>query len=378
MLGRLDCKNQQNLANALRIPHVGVAIMQAVVECPSCGKKYQFDERLAGRTFSCRRCGDAVHATAPVMPSPDALVLRFACTNCGKGVKVASEHAGKKTVCSNCGAEIRIPGGAQPVAPNKSAQRSAIAAAVSAPPPPAPPQLDVYGLEDAPPAALVPGGQASPFQASVQNDFTHAGSEPSLPSRDHYKPLSEGKKKQINKRADKLNLLKPTSAGLGISFGAVLGFALLGWRLYRIMHRFERAAARSSAEQSAPEHMVIDFKTFVAALDKETEQTIASPNTKEARDWLDPAKHPKHTVVKMSAEDARTMVAGFYERGAQGVYILEPSNDGDVVMASEFAVKLPQEPAQRQKCLEWAAKYEGGGPPSPDHGQKYVTISTDE
>jgi hypothetical protein len=352
--------------------------MSVTAKCPSCGTKYRIDEKYAGRTFSCKRCSSAVQASVQAAPALAAPVLRFECANCGKGYKISSEHAGKKTVCSKCGVEFLIPSGASSVAPKKSAQRSAIAAAVTAPPPPAPHDLDVYGLEEEPSAAPVRGGQAPGSTISGQDDFGGAEPDPLLPRRDHYKPLSAEKKKKVVKRADKLNLLKPSNAGVGISFGAVLAIALFGWRLYRIMHRFERAAARSSAAQSAPEHVVIDFKTFVAELDKETEQAIARPDTAEARDFLDPAKHSKHSVMEMSAEDARTMVAGFYERGAQGVYVLEPEKVGDVVMANQFAVKLPENPAERQKCLEWAAKYEDGAQPSPDHGQKYLIISTDD
>jgi hypothetical protein len=237
--------------------------------------------------------------------------------------------------------------------------------------------MDVYGLEDEPPAPAGRGGPVSPSEASVQNGSTSAESDPPLPRRDQFKPLSEKRKKQIAKRADKLNRMKPSNAGIGISFGAVLAFALIGWRFYRIMHRFERAAARAHAVESAPAGVVVDLKTFLADMDKVAEQMIAKPDTAEARDWLDPGKHPNHNVMEMSAENARTMVAGFYERGAQQVYVLDPTKTGDVVTTAQFAVKLPQEPAQRRKCLEWAAKYEEEDQPSADQGQKYLMISTD-
>jgi hypothetical protein len=367
VLDPLDCKNQPGLANARRIVHIGVAAMPMTVECPSCGTKYRFDEKYAGRTFSCKRCSSAIQASAEEAPEAATPVLRFKCENCGKGYKISSEHAGKKTVCSDCGTEFRIPWGDSPAAANKSAQRSK----------PTPAELDVYGLEDEPPASAGGAARVPGSGNTVQLDSTSAEPGAVVPRRDYYKPLSEKQKKKINKRADKLNLLKPTNASVGISFGAVIAIALFGWRMYRIMHRFERAAARANAAQSAPEDFQIDFKTFVAENDKETEQTIARDSA-EARDWLDQGKHPNHRVMEMPAETARTMVAGFYERGAQGVYVLEPSKEGEVVMASEFAVKLPQDAAQRQKCLEWAAQYEGGGAPSPDHGQKYVIISTDD
>jgi hypothetical protein len=341
--------------------------MPMTVECPSCGAKYRFDEKYAGRTFSCKRCRSAIQASAEEAPAPAAPILRFKCGNCGKGYKISSEHAGKKTICSECGAEVRIPWGDSPAEANKSAQGSA---------PPTAAELDVYGLEDAPPASAGGGGQGSLSDSTLQLDSTNAESAEALPRRDHYQPLTEKKKKKINQRADKRDRLMSTNAGVGVSFGAVLAIALFGWRLYRIMHRFERAAARANAEQSAPEHVVIDFKTLVAENDKETERAIASPDSAEARDWLDQGKHPNHRVMGMPAETAGTMVAGFYERGAQRVYVLEPNKEGGIVTASEFAVKLPQDAVQRQNCLQLAAQYQGGGPPATDHGQKYVIIST--
>ena len=50
---------------------------------------------------------------------------------------------------------------------------------------------------------------------------------------------------------------------------------------------------------------------------------IAAQGTAEARDWLDAAKYPNHSVMEMSTENARMMVAGFYDRGAERVYVLE-------------------------------------------------------
>ena len=70
------------------------------------------------------------------------------------------------------------------------------------------------------------------------------------------------------------------------------------------------------------------------------------------------------------------MVAGFYERGAERVYVLDPTKVSGVLVTSQIAVKLPKEPAQRRKCLEWAAQHEDGEIEN-DRGQKYITIFTD-
>ncbi len=375
VLDQLNRKNQPSLASALHIVHIGVASMNVSAECPSCARKYSFDEKYAARTFSCKQCGTAVQVSAPIAPSRGVPMLRFECENCGKAYAISSEHAGKKTVCSKCGTKFRIPGGNASKVAIASAQRSSKPAA--APLAPAPAELDVYGLEDRPPASAAGGARVSPSEELAQNGAGSAEPDPTLPRRDQYQPLSGKKKQQIAKRADKLNRLKPSNAGIGISFGAVLAFALIGWRFYRIMHHFERAASRTNAAQSAPEDVVIDLKAFLAEMDKEAEQMIAKPGTAEARDWLDPAKHTDHEVMGMTAENARAMVAGFYERGAEQVYVLDPTKIGAVVRTAEFIVKLPQEPAQRRKCLEWAAKYPEQDQPAADQGQKYLMISTD-
>jgi hypothetical protein len=303
--------------------------------------------------------------------------LRFQCPGCGKAYAISSALAGKKTNCSGCGVKFRILGSGSPASESHSAERSAQPAAAA--PPPLPAGLDVYGLDDEPVATATPGGGAPPSQTSLHVDRAESERESAapLPRRDHYKPLSANKKKQIAQRAAKLDRMKPTSAGVGISFGAVLAVAIVGWRVYRVLNRFERAAARANAAQFAPQDVAIDPHKFLADMDKQVEQMIAQPGTAEARDWLDAAKYPNHGVMEMSTADARMMVAGFYERGAQQVYVIDPTTIGGGVMTAMFAVNLPQDPSQRQQCLAWAAKYEEDGQPSPDQGQKYLVIATD-
>jgi hypothetical protein len=81
--------------------------------------------------------------------------------------------------------------------------------------------------------------------------------------------------------------------------------------------------------------------------------------------------------MKMDAEKARAMVAGFYERGAEKVYVLEPAPVANAVITAMFAVKLPSDPAQRKQCFEWQARQNEGEEPSPDYGEKYLMIETD-
>jgi len=114
-----------------------------------------------------------------------------------------------------------------------------------------------------------------------------------------------------------------------------------------------------------------------ATLDKQVGAMIAQPTTAEAGEWLDPLKPPNHAVMEMPIARAREMVAGFYQRGAEKVYVLEPEAIGNGFLTAQFAVNLPQDPAQRQQCLEWQAKCEGEEQPDSDQGQKYLLITTD-
>ena len=200
-----------------------------------------------------------------------------------------------------------------------------------------------------------------------------------LPGRPKaYKPLSEAKKKQIAKRAAKIERSRPSNAAFGVSFGAVLSFALIGWRVYRVLNGIQKAAGQFNAVQTAPgDFGHIDPRAGLEAMDKAVEEMIAQPTTDEARAWLDPNKYPNHKVSGMQPQAARDLVAGFYERGAEKVYILEPTSIGKRSETSEIGVKMPQNPAQRKKCLQWAAKHEGDATPSPDLGQKYLLIMTD-
>jgi ribosomal protein S27E len=354
--------------------------MIITAQCPGCDKPYSINEKYAGRKVPCPKCGQTMVVPAAEGAPPAAARLRVACENCGKGHFVAAGHAGKKTVCKSCGATFRIPSGSPSTArgePVPSPSGGAAAKAALAPAPPAPEALDVYGLEEEPVAPQTPGGPSSgaalPTVAAGDGDAA-----PPPPRMKAYKPLSEAQKKKIAKRADKLDRTRPSNATLGVSFGAVLAFALVGWRMYRIMNRFQRAAARAEAQQSAPADVeVMDPRTAAAETDKEVTAMIAQPSTAEARDWLDPAKYPNHAVMEMSPDRAREMVAGFYERGAVKVYVLDPTLIGGTLLTAQIAVQLPQDPAQRKPCLEWAVKYEEGAQPSPDVGQKYLLITTD-
>ncbi len=340
------------------------------MQCPSCGKSYAVDEKRVGHRTKCKQCGEVILvAISEVAPK-----LRVECERCGKGHWVSAEHAGKQTVCKNCGAMFRILIGGTAPGGNESPQPPS--GRDVDPESPAHVDLDVYGLNEEPIVPLSRGGSRS--EESAATGSVDEDSAP-LPSRlKPFEPLSDAKKKKIAKRAAKLEKSKASSATVGVSFGAVLAFALIGWRMYRMFNRIERAANRANADQSAPaEVYVADRNTATARMDREVGVMIAQPTTAEARDWLDPDKYPNHAVTKMPAQTAREMVAGFYERGAEKVFVLDSSSNDNALLTAQFAVRLPQDPARRKRCFEWAAKYIRDESPAPDLGQKYLLISTD-
>jgi ribosomal protein S27E len=344
--------------------------MSITGQCPGCGKPYAVDDKHTGRRMTCKQCGEVMRLVA----SEGGSKLRVECEHCGKGHWVSAENVGKKTVCKSCGEMFRIRTGEAATARKDSARATSRPDESSESLTPS--NLDVFGLEEEPTAPRSQG--APPVEAA---SASHDGDDSApLPSRlKPYKPLSAAQKKKIAKRADKIEKTKASTATVGISFGAVLAVALFGWRFYhRVARRIERATDRANAAQTAPaETDVADPKAAAAEMDQEVSTMIVQPTTAEAREWLDPVKYPNHAVMEMPTQTAREMVAGFYERGAEKVYVLEPDSVGDQWLTAQFAVRLPKDPAQRKQCLEWAAKHEGSASPAPDLGQKFLLITTD-
>jgi hypothetical protein len=238
---------------------------------------------------------------------------------------------------------------------------------------------DIYGLDDAAPAT------ASGSTALASDGLSAAVEEDEkLPARaGAYEPMTAAKKKKIAKRAARVEKERPhfSGAGLGISFGGVLTAALIGWRVYRVMNAFNRpdrgplfvAGAQGDFANMPP----VDPKAAAAEEDQRVAEMLRAPGTDEAREWLDPAKHPNHSVMEMAPDAARAMIAGFYERGAKRVSVLDPTTLGQTVLTAMIVVELPAELAKRKRCFEWETRYLKGEVPTRDFGQKYLLIVTD-
>ncbi len=166
--------------------------------------------------------------------------------------------------------------------------------------------------------------------------------------------------------------------GSGVSFGTIIAITLFGWRLYRIGHRVTRGLEDPPVAAAGFEPDIkFDPKAAAAEADRDVERMLKEPGAAEAREWLDPAKFPNHGVSEMDNARARAMVAGFYERGAKRVYVLDASPLGNAVITSTMAVELPAEADQRKQCIAWEAQYLAGEDPTMDVGQKYLHIMTD-
>ncbi len=75
--------------------------------CPNCGQSIRVDDRYAGRSGKCPRCGTAV-----AVPSQSSIVT-FRCGSCGTKIKVSSLQAGRKGRCPSCKKAVVVPGGGQ-------------------------------------------------------------------------------------------------------------------------------------------------------------------------------------------------------------------------------------------------------------------------
>ena len=336
--------------------------------CPNCDKDYTVEDGLAGLYVRCKEC-DHKLKIPNVLAAEETTSLaaglagkiEFRCA-CGKKYVTPANLAGKKVRCKGCGQGVRVPGKA--VAPDPLSSGAGPAAA---------PELDLYDLEEgptAPPPRSVSDDGLVPVRRGAS-----IGVPPPLP-RAGASTLTAAEKEKIRKRAAKRDKEKSSFAGvsMGVSFGTVLMVALIGWRFYRVAHRMERIADAVTAD--SPVDRTSDPVADATAVDRDLEKSIADPASAEAREWLDP-KHANHVIFEWGNERAREMVEGFYHRGAEKVYVLEPSPFGKNLVTASFAVKLPVDPANRKECFAWESKIAGEEGTDADVGQKYIAVSVD-
>jgi DNA-directed RNA polymerase subunit RPC12/RpoP len=362
--------------------------------CPACGTEDVTDGSMAGREVACGSCGKTLRVPRPTAPTAASApssseTIRFRCVGCGKSLAAPAYLAGKKITCKSCGQTgLKVPDAAA----SAPAESKATAAKPRPTPPPAPADgpstIDLYGLDDTASAPSAGGGGGGGlFADETPGPPPRPGraveEEAPLPSRKAFEPLTAEKKKKIAKRAEKMHKMGPAGfSSIGVSFGTILAITLFGLRLYRIGHKVTRGladepAASAPFEDAGFQPVNVDPKAAAAEGDREVERMLKEPGAAEAREWLDPAKHPNHAVFEMGNDRARAMIDGFYQRGARRVSVLDASPLGNAVVTNTIAVELPDEPAKRAECLAWEVQYLEGEDPSKDVGQKYLLITTD-
>jgi ribosomal protein S27E len=348
--------------------------------CPGCGREDVAPEEMARHRLPCAGCGAVIRLPSVASESTPGQAIRFRCDGCGKALTAPAHLAGKKITCKACGRTgVKIPAGPPSTTPTAKPRPEPEPAVAG------PAVADLYGLDEAP-AAPGPrpssGGDDLFADSGASPSVSRSASEEALPPRAKaFEPMSAEKKKKINKRADKINKEKASfaGAGIGVSFGTIIAITLFGWRLYRIGHRVTRAldddppVAAAGFEPGAK----FDPKALAAEQDRDIERMLKEPGAAEANEWLDAAKHPNHSIFEMGNDRARVMVAGFYERGAKRVSVLDPSTEGNAVLSTMIGVELPSEPDKRKQCLAWETQFLEGEDPTQEVGQKYLLISTD-
>jgi flagellar basal body-associated protein FliL len=80
----------------------------AVIQC-SCGKQLRVADEHAGKRVKCPACGQACVVPAAGAPKAPSL-LSFHCSWCGQAMQARPEHAGRNTKCPACATVVAIPG----------------------------------------------------------------------------------------------------------------------------------------------------------------------------------------------------------------------------------------------------------------------------
>ena len=73
--------------------------------CSKCGQSIRVDDKYAGKSGRCPRCGTAVEVPA------ESSIITFRCGSCGTKIKVSSRHTGRRGQCPTCQEAVVIPGG---------------------------------------------------------------------------------------------------------------------------------------------------------------------------------------------------------------------------------------------------------------------------
>jgi ribosomal protein S27E len=93
-----------------RLPSPGAIAMPLSIRC-DCGKQLRVAEQHAGKRVKCPGCGRTVTVPDPEATTRTAVPprIRFRCA-CGKAMQAKAEYAGQPVRCPECGKSVTIPG----------------------------------------------------------------------------------------------------------------------------------------------------------------------------------------------------------------------------------------------------------------------------
>jgi hypothetical protein len=112
--------------------------------------------------------------------------------------------------------------------------------------------------------------------------------------------------------------------------------------------------------------------------DADAADLISAANHDEALAWLsDPTA--ARGVARWEKSEVIDLVKGFYTAGAPKVYVVDINRVAQCDIASQFIVLLPTDPRLRKQVFDCEANFQAqyDDDPTPDTGQKYLTLTTD-
>ncbi len=85
-----------------------------VMICPTCSKRFNVSDALAGRSMTCRDCRsilvpESPHAQSAVAAPRNDPIITFTCGSCGTTLKVPGHQGGKAGKCPRCQGALVVP-----------------------------------------------------------------------------------------------------------------------------------------------------------------------------------------------------------------------------------------------------------------------------
>jgi DNA-directed RNA polymerase subunit RPC12/RpoP len=76
--------------------------------CKNCGQGIKVNDQYAGRKGKCPKCGGPIDVPATAQQS-QAQIMKFRCPHCSQKIGLLAEYAGKQVRCAKCKQPFRVP-----------------------------------------------------------------------------------------------------------------------------------------------------------------------------------------------------------------------------------------------------------------------------